>query len=581
MSERVAIFGGGVAGLSAAHELAERGFEVDVYEARADAGGKSRSQYVAGTGTSGRKDLPGEHGFRFFPAFYKHVVDTMARIPFGERTVADNLLPSSEAGLGRRGDDPVYRFLRRLPNHPREMADALLGTFKKLGFSQLDTLQFTERMLRYFTSCKRRRLEQYEKISWWSFLGGDRYSEAFRRYLLCIPRIMVAMDPRLGSARTIGDISMQLTVDYGGDGESVDRLLNGPTTEKWIAPWRAHLEELGVRFHLGKPLRALAMDAGRITGATVGSDEQVRADFYLSAVPLEALRPLITESMAEADPSLSKLSKLPGPQFSRLTSWMVGIQFYLRKDVPMVPGHCFYPDAPWGMTSVSQPQFWREDGALEARYGDGQTRGLISIDLSDWNTPGTFVKKPARLCTRDEVARETWEQLKAAVNSREGVVLADEDLVSWHLDDDLEPLEGRGFRNTSQLLVHPPGSWELRPEAVTQIDNLVLAGDFVRTHTDLASMEGANEAARRAVNGILERSSRALAPCEVWAMEEPALFQPAQKLDEALYGSRFTGGRHAFDLLPSPVDSASALSRAMGTLLEGGRRGLALARLAA
>ena len=41
-------------------------------------------------------------------------------------------------------------------------------------------------------------------------------------------------------------------------------------------------------------------------------------------------------------------------------------------------------------------------------------------------------------------------------------------------------------------------------DAVTRIGNLFLAADFVRTHTDLATMEGANEAARRAVNGILD-----------------------------------------------------------------------------
>ena len=35
------------------------------------------------------------------------------------------------------------------------------------------------------------------------------------------------------------------------------------------------------------------------------------------------------------------------------------------------------------------------------------------------------------------------------------------------------------------------GSWAIRPEAATEIPNLVLAGDYVRTHTDLASMEGA------------------------------------------------------------------------------------------
>ena len=59
--------------------------------------------------------------------------------------------------------------------------------------------------------------------------------------------------------------------------------------------------------------------------------------------------------------------------------------------------------------------------------------------------------------------------------------------------------------NLEPLLVNTANSWEDRPDAVTRIPNLFLASDYVRTHTDLATMEGANEAARRAVNGILER----------------------------------------------------------------------------
>ena len=80
MTERVAVLGGGVAGLTAAHELAERGFEVTVYEARDRLGGKARSLPVPGSGADGRRDLPAEHGFRFFPGFYRHVPDTMRRI---------------------------------------------------------------------------------------------------------------------------------------------------------------------------------------------------------------------------------------------------------------------------------------------------------------------------------------------------------------------------------------------------------------------------------------------------------------------------------------------------------------------
>ncbi|MGY2062559.1 FAD-dependent oxidoreductase, partial [Nocardia gipuzkoensis] len=105
---RVAIFGGGVAGLTAAHELAERGFDVTVYERRA-LGGKARSIPVPGSGRDGRPDLPGEHGFRFFPGFYKHLPDTMRRIPFqgNANGVWDNLVPAVEARFSRAGNDDI------------------------------------------------------------------------------------------------------------------------------------------------------------------------------------------------------------------------------------------------------------------------------------------------------------------------------------------------------------------------------------------------------------------------------------------------------------------------------------------
>jgi len=44
VKKKVVILGGGVAGMSAAHELAERGFHVHVYEARPVPGGKARTR---------------------------------------------------------------------------------------------------------------------------------------------------------------------------------------------------------------------------------------------------------------------------------------------------------------------------------------------------------------------------------------------------------------------------------------------------------------------------------------------------------------------------------------------------------
>ena len=99
------MLGGGVAGMTAAHELAEREFEVTVLEARPIAGGKARSMPVPGSGTGGRRDLPGEHGFRFFPGFYRHLPDTMRRIPFADERdgVLSNLVPATRVQIARAG----------------------------------------------------------------------------------------------------------------------------------------------------------------------------------------------------------------------------------------------------------------------------------------------------------------------------------------------------------------------------------------------------------------------------------------------------------------------------------------------
>jgi uncharacterized protein with NAD-binding domain and iron-sulfur cluster len=82
----VAVLGGGIAGLTAAQELTERGFDVTVYEANDRVGGKARSMPV--DEAAGDDGLLGEHGFRFFPAYYRNVVETTERpVPSGMRSI--------------------------------------------------------------------------------------------------------------------------------------------------------------------------------------------------------------------------------------------------------------------------------------------------------------------------------------------------------------------------------------------------------------------------------------------------------------------------------------------------------------
>jgi uncharacterized protein with NAD-binding domain and iron-sulfur cluster len=109
---KVIVLGGGVAGLSAAHALVNRGFSVEVYEHNPMYyGGKARSIDY----NHDRKynhPLPGEHGFRFFPGFYQHVTTTMQQIPFTtsagkQQTVYDNLVATSRIMVARYINHPL------------------------------------------------------------------------------------------------------------------------------------------------------------------------------------------------------------------------------------------------------------------------------------------------------------------------------------------------------------------------------------------------------------------------------------------------------------------------------------------
>jgi uncharacterized protein with NAD-binding domain and iron-sulfur cluster len=527
MSPQIVILGGGIGGLSAAQELAERGFQVALYEKRNTFGGKARSVSVPNTGTEARKDLPGEHGFRFFPSFYKHVTDTMKRIPYDTNAhgVFDNLVQATRTQLSRVG-----RFEVTLPDSfPQSIDDwvtALRALFTPdLGISDEEILFFIDRLLVLLTSCEERRLAEYEKITWWDFVDATHKSTAYQRLLAQgQTRSLVAMRAELGSTRTVGYILLQLYLGALNFGGSFDRLLNGPTTEVWIDPWVDHLKRLGVEMHSGLAMKAFHLEGGRISKVTLeqgGQSIDVHADFYIAALPVEIMATLLTDELKAGASSMANLGSLK-------TAWMNGIQFYLANDVPVVHGHSLYVDSPWALTSVSQKQFWQ--GVDLGQYGDGRVRGILSVCISDWETPGILYGKPAVRCSAEEIKSEVWAQIKAPLDAAGSQELEDSNLLLWFLDPDIQ-FGPPQVTNLEPLLINMVGSLQYRPEAKTELANLFLASDYVRTYTDIATMEAANEAARRAVNAILDATSSGAPRAQIWPLQEPELFKPMLEYD--------------------------------------------------
>jgi uncharacterized protein with NAD-binding domain and iron-sulfur cluster len=542
--QRVLVIGGGVGGLTAAHELALRGCAVTVLESRMVPGGKSRSIPVVGSGTDGRRDLPGEHGFRFLPGFYRHLPDTMSRIPVGTdgQHVVDNLVEAPQMELAR--DPGLPRVV--LPTHLPESVDQLrqLQTafmHSDWGLPRGDAAHFVKLLLTLLSSCEERRFAEYEHIPWWEFTGADVRSEPYRRYLVDgLTRTMVAAQAKEMSTRSCGYILLQLLLDMGKFHNKADRVLNGPTNDVWLNPWLLELKRLGVEYCLGRQVEAIVCESGAITHLVVRTGDSTTsevADWYVAAVPAPVMASLADPQLCEADPGLAGIKDL-------LIRWMNGIMFYLHRDVPIVRGHTIYSGSPWGLTSISQAQFWKNVDM--ASMGDGTVRGILSVDVSDWESPGTN-GKAAKDCTAEEIRNEVWRQLQERLNQPGDTVLADEDLAAWFLDTDISWGPTGAATNAEPMLINKVGSWDLRPPAKTAIANLFLASDYVQTFTDLACMEGANEAARRAVNGILDASASSEPRCDVWPLHEPAIFAPFREIDRL----RFRNG-HRHELVDNP-----------------------------
>lgn len=542
--KKVVVLGGGVAGMSAAQELGERGFKVVVYERHHKYfGGKARSVDVPGTNLIDKdKFLPGEHGFRFFPGFYKHITDSMKRIPFkdskgikNKKGCYDNLTPTSRIMIARNGKEPILTdsgFPRSLKDLKLIIHDLTGGVKTGLTHDEIDF--FAERVWQLMTTCTDRKNNDYERIGWAEYLEAKRFNDKTYTHLLVegLTRTLVAAQANSASTKTGGNIFIQLIFNMLDPSVTTDNVLNGPTNEKWLYPWKDYLETLGVEYNLGHTAKAINMKDGNVDSIIVTNQEGkeiiVKADYFILATPVEKAAELINAEMINADATFESISTL-----AKSTSWMNGIQYYLNEDVVVTNGHVIFSDSEWAVTSISQVQFWK-DYDLTRRY-NGKVKGVLSVDVSDW-LKTKYKGKIAEDYDPDVVADLVWEQIKAGLNVMGNEILKDEMREFHYVDRDIRWFQkGQHNIDEEKLLVNTVNSWALRPEAATKIPNLFLAADYVRTNTDLATMEGANEAARRSVNCILDASGSNKKLCKVWELNNPMIFWPLKWHDKKRY----------------------------------------------
>lgn len=531
-SKKIAIFGSGIAGMTAAHELVERGFQVVVYESKDDFGGKARTIFVPGTSTPQKSGLPGEHGFRMFAGFYKHTFDIMKRTPFQNNSngVYDNLYRNRRSTVslasGKQFHLPLYSNITTMGFDGMIRYFQDLISYNNIGISTYEIGIFFNRMAMVLASCEDRRYAEYEKISWYDFVqspwASPLFMELFGTGLTTLVQAVRGPD---ASARTMAlsfynTFSHMLTNPNGGVFS-----LNAPTSLAWINPWHQYLESKGVKFMTGHTLTNLLISPnGQIQKAQLlnqGQPVEIQADYYISALPPEVLKKISQRSgLDQNHPAFAAVHGLR-------SEWMVGAQYFLDTDVRLQEDFALGSRTPWALTAVSSNTFWKKP---VSEYGNGLAKGLISIDVSNWRTPGILFGKPAERCTQEEVKKEVWAQLLQYIDPATREKLNNSRILNIAIDPALIFSENKNTYS-DELFLNTVDSWKNRPSAESNISNLMMAGDFARTYTDLACMESACESGKRAANAVL-KAMGSYQLVEIHKPSEPIAFYGAKMMDQ-------------------------------------------------
>lgn len=490
---RVAVVGGGPAGLTAALRLAERGYRVTVYEQKPWLGGNLGAGTPGSAKTARTPGTPGAAGtagtadggpLDVYPHMFCNWYGNFWRL-CADAGVRDERFTAGERYWQlARGEFPRFTAVTDMysPWHVLQNVFSGVGPPADMwvfGYASLDLL--AERL-----QCTMR----WRDLSVAGFLNARPYmtTRAAAAFDAFITRVW-AIPSYLASAE-----DFRLYLQYAlADPTPPYWLTRGPAQREIIDPVAAALARHGVTVNLSVQMTEADCGGGRVreimlrrrqpNGRWDGRAWREQVDELILAVPPLALVKLVRSGaegrrMIDAAPQLAELSRLrsvPVP--------IINLFFTRRlRSIPAEPVGLLESPASLAFTDISQ--IWEGvDGFAD--------RTVLAVSASDLHAlPGT--------CDDDD-AHAMLVELARYLEFDPGS--------AWGRSPDIDWTRTTYQPNRdAQLFVNEIGSDEVRPPAaIRQLANVALAGDFCQNDVGLTTVESAVTSGLHAVQAIVAR----------------------------------------------------------------------------
>ena len=477
---RVAIIGAGLAGMATAIELADAGWEIEIFESRPFVGGKVGSWV----------DTDGNHiemGLHVFFGCYYNLFNLMRKVG-----AIDNLRLKEHTHTfineGGRVGELDFRFITGAPFHGLKAfftTSQLSAADKIFNSLALGTSPIVRGLVDFEGAMKTiRNLDSISFADWFRKHGGNNSS--LKRMWNPIAYALGFIDTENISARCMLTIFQFFAAKTEA---SVLRMLEGSPQEYLHKPIIKYLEARGVKIHTRRRVRQIVFKEGetpQVTGIIVANgktEETITADAYVGACDVPGIQRLLPQEWRKWKDfdNIYKLDAVPVATVQlRFDGWVTELNNpQKRKQLEEAVGIdnlLYTADADFSCFA---------DLALTSP-GDYYKKGQGSL-LQLVLTPGDpFIKEK-----NEEIAYNILKQVHKLFPSSQELNM------TWY----------SVVKLAHSLYREAPGMDVYRPEQKTSVSNFFLAGSYTQQDY-IDSMEGATISGRQAAQAILENIAK-------------------------------------------------------------------------